>query len=267
MVPGMRPEQVVPQLEGQVVLVTGGASGMGLASAAAFAAHGALVIVGDLDGGAAGRAAQAIRADGGQANAYQVDVASVTQLESMFDWLGRTYGKLNVLFSHAGVPNPIGLEVTEEQFDRGVDVNFKSHFFATRHALALLRESAPQASIIYTSSAAGLRSCAPSPIYGALKAAIISLARSMAVLLGPDGIRVNAICPGGIDTSFSQTFRASSRHDPEHADEQLARYTRAIPLGRIGQADDIAPAAVFLASDQARYVTGTWLPVDGGLTA
>lgn len=252
------------QLESKVAVVTGAASGMGLASCQVFAAEGAAVIVGDIDGDAAERAAQSIRADGGQATPYQIDVSSVTQLESMFEWVARTHGRLNVLLSHAGVQGPMGLDFTEEQFDHAIDVNLKSHFFATRNALALLRESAPEASIIYTSSAAGLRACPPSPIYGATKAAIISLMRSMAVLLGPEGIRANAICPGGVDTRFSQGFIASSGRDPK---EEVARHERSIPLGRIGQPGDIAPAVLFLASDQSRYITGTWITVDGGLTA
>ena len=176
----------------------------------------------------------------------------------------RTHGHLNVLFSHAGIQGAMGMDFTEEEFDHSIDVNLKSHFFATRHALALLRKTAPQASIIYTSSAAGLRGCRPSPTYGATKAAIISLTRSMAIILGPEGIRANAICPGGVETPFSNGFITSSGHDPE---EVIERYNRSIPLGRIGQPSDVAPTAVFLASDQSRYITGTWIPVDGGLTA
>jgi len=252
------------QLEGMVALVTGGASGMGLASCQAFVAEGASVVLGDLDGDAAERAAADIRADGGQATAYQVDVASVAHLESMFAWVRRTHGRLNILFSHAGAPGPTGLDFTEDQFDHAVGVNLKSHFFATRHALALLRESAPKASIIYTASTAGLRASPRSPAYGAAKAGVISLMRSMAVLLGSEGIRANAICPGGIDTPFSQAVIAASGGNP---DRVAARHASGIPLGRLGQPADVAPAVVFLASDQSRYITGTCIPVDGGSTA
>jgi 3-oxoacyl-[acyl-carrier protein] reductase len=251
------------ELEGRVALVTGGASGMGLASSQAFAVEGARVIVADIDGEVAERAAHDIRAGGGDATAHQVDVSSVAQLESMFEWVTRTYGRLNVLFSHAGIQGAMGLDFTEDEFDHSIDVNLKSHFFATRLALPLLR-AVPNASIIYTSSAAGLRSCVPSPTYGATKAAIVSLMRSMAVLLGPEGIRANALCPGGIDTPFSSGFISSSGRNPA---EEAERHKRNIPLGRIGQPSDVAPAAVFLASDQSRYVTGIWMPVDGGLTA
>jgi len=252
------------QLEGRVALVTGGASGMGFASSRAFAAEGASVIVADVDGDLAEHAAQVIRDDGGQATAYQVDVSSTAQLESMFHWVTQTYERLNVLFSHAGIQGAMGLDFTEEEFDRSINVNLKSHMFATRFALPLLRQSAPQASIIYTSSAAALRACVPSPTYGATKAAIISLMRSMAVILGPEGIRANAICPGGIETPFSSGFISSSGRNPQ---EEAERHKRSIPLGRIGQPDDVAPTVVFLASDHSQYVTGAWLPVDGGLTA
>jgi NAD(P)-dependent dehydrogenase (short-subunit alcohol dehydrogenase family) len=252
------------ELEGRVALVTGGASGMGLASSRAFAAEGAMVIVADIDGALAEQAAQGIRDDGGDAMSYQVDVSSVAHLESMFDWVTQTHGRLNVLFSHAGIQGAMGLDFTEEEFDQSIDVNLKSHVFATRFALPLLRRTAPQASIIYTSSAAGLRACVPSPTYGATKAAIISLMRSMAVLLGPEGIRANALCPGGIETPFSSGFIVKSGRNPA---DQAERHKTTIPLGRIGQPDDVAPVAVFLASDQSRYITGTWIPVDGGLTA
>src|SRR5262245_41942003 len=119
----------MPQLEGRVALVTGGASGMGLACSHAFAAEGAAVIVGDVDGDAAERAADRIMADGRRATAYEVDVSSVPRLEAMFEWVARIHGRLDILFSHAGVQGPMGLDVTEEQFDRAIDVNLKGHFF------------------------------------------------------------------------------------------------------------------------------------------
>jgi NAD(P)-dependent dehydrogenase (short-subunit alcohol dehydrogenase family) len=252
------------QLEGKVALVTGGASGMGLASSKALAAEGARVIVADIDGDLAEHASASIRENGGDATAYQVDVSKVSELESLFTWVTESFGQLNVLFSHAGIQGAMGLDFTEDEFDRSIDVNLKSHFYATRFALPLLRASAPAASIIFTSSVAGLRSCAPSPTYGATKAAIISFMRSMAVVLGADAIRANAICPGGIETAFSADFIANSGRTPE---EEAERHRRAIPMGRIGQPDDVAPIVVFLASDQSRYVTGTSIPVDGGLMA
>jgi NAD(P)-dependent dehydrogenase (short-subunit alcohol dehydrogenase family) len=252
------------QLEGKVALISGAASGMGLASSQAFAAEGATVIVADIDGDRAEQVAQNIRAEGGNATSYRVDVSSVTQIEAMFEWVTQSHERLHVLFSHAGIQGAMGFDFTEEEFDHSIDVNLKSHFYATRYALPLLRETAPEASIIYTSSAAGLRACKPSPTYGATKAAIISLMRSTAVLVGPEGIRANAICPGGVETPFSSGFISKSGRSP---DEQAERHKREIPLGRIGQPSDVAPVAVFLASDQSRYMTGTWIPVDGGLTA
>ncbi|GAA1840101.1 3-oxoacyl-ACP reductase [Pseudonocardia ailaonensis] len=255
------------RLKDSIALVTGGASGMGLASAQRFAEEGATVVVADLDLAAAEAAVKEIGRD---SRAVQVDVGSVDSLRAMFSYVEQEFGRLNVLFNHAGVPGPPGLELTEEQFDRVVDINLKSQFFGTSLALPLLRKAAPRASIIYTSSISGLMGAPSSPIYGMTKGGTQILMRSVAKQLGPEGIRANAICPGPTNTPMLRTFVDPDRAGMDEGDEyekQVAARAARIPLRRAAEPGDTAEVALFLASEESRYVTGTWIPVDGGLSA
>lgn len=255
------------ELDGRIALITGAGSGIGLASARAFAAEGARVVIADRDAEAAGAAASAIRSDGGEAVAFAVDVGSVGELRGLFDFIATTYGRLNVLFSHAGIQGPLGLDVSEEEFDQVMNINLKSHFFATQLAAPLLSAAAPHASVIYTSSTSGLRAGTLSPLYSTTKAAIIMLARSMARQLGSERIRVNAICPGPVETPFSREYARMAGRDDEAYERGLRASGQSIPLGRVAQADDVVGATVFLASDRSMYLSGVAIPVDGGLTA
>jgi NAD(P)-dependent dehydrogenase (short-subunit alcohol dehydrogenase family) len=251
-------------LQDRVALVIGGAGGMGLASSRALAANGAQVVIADRDGDAAEQAATAIREDGGQATSFQVDVSSTAQLRAAFDFVATTHGKLNILFSNAGMTGPNRYDVTEEQFDEVFNVNLKSHWFATNYAAPLMRPCAPHASIIYMSSGAGLRAGGRSPLYSVSKAAILMLARSFARELGPDGIRVNALAPGHVRTDFPRKWLGIGDADYQALVE--AR-NQGIPLRRIAEPEDVAGVVLFLASDLSSYLTGLAIPVDGGLTA
>jgi len=248
------------KLEGRVALVTGGAGGMGLASSCALAAEGAAVIVADRDGGAAEQTVKLIKTSGGKAEAYQIDFGSRTELRALFDYVQKTYGRLNVLFSNVGVTGPKSFDVTDEQFDDALNINLKSHFFATNYAVPLLRSCAPRASVIYMSSGAALRTDAP-PLYSISKASLVMMARLFARHLGPEGIRVNALCPGPIRTNFSREWLGVS--DTEY-DSLLEQESLKVPLRRIGTPEDIAGVVVFFASDESSYLTGLALPVDGG---
>jgi len=258
-------------LNGRVALITGGASGIGLAAAKALAAEGATVLIADLVRESAERAAQSIRDAGGQSQAYEVDVGSVENLRLLFETIASSHEKLHLLFSHAGIQGGIGFDLTETEFDQIVAVNLKSHFFATNLALPLLRKAAPHASIIYTSSTSGLRAGSHSPLYSATKAGILMLMRSVAKRLGPDQIRANAICPGPVETPFSRDFaqlaRGAASLDETGHQAVLRSSGQTIPMGRVAQPDDVAGLVVFLASDQSTYLTGASIPVDGGLTA
>ena len=257
------------RLENKIALVTGGASGMGFASALKFAEEGAAVVVADLDGAAAEEAVATIVGEGFEARAFQIDVGSVADIGRMMDFVDQTYGRLNVLFNHAGVPGPPGLELTEEQFDRTIDINLKSQFFGTSLALPLLRAAAPSASIIYTSSISGLMAAPSSPIYGMTKGGTQILMRSVAKQLGPEGIRANAICPGPTNTPMLRSFVDPARAGLAEEDyaKQVDERASRIPLRRAAEPEDTAEVALFLASDESRYVTGTWIPVDGGMSA
>lgn len=258
------------RLHDKVAVVTGGASGMGFASARRFADEGAAVVIADLDGEAAEQAAATINANGGEAKAIGVNVGVIAELQNLMNFVGDTYGRLNVLFNHAGIPGPPGLELSEEQFDRTVDINLKSQFFGTTLALPWLRVAAPAASIIYTSSISGLMAAPSSPIYGMTKGGTQILMRSVAKQLGPEGIRANAICPGPTNTPMLRTFIDPARaglEEGEEFDKQVHDRAARIPLRRPAEPEDTADVALFLASDESRYVTGTWIPVDGGMSA
>ena len=244
----------------RVALIIGGGSGMGLASSRALAAAGHIVIVTDRDGDAAKRAADEIKAAGGEAISYEVDGSSVSQLKTMFLFIEKTYARLNVLFSNIGIRGPLGLDMVEAQFDEVMDVNVKSHFFATHYAVPLMKLSAPHASIIYMGSAGSLKAGGRCPLYNISKAAVPMIARSLARELGPAGIRVNAICPGSIETGFPRW----STFTPEGRKAMIDEVSLNIPLGRIGQPDDVAGMVAFLASDRAMFITGASIPIDGG---
>ena len=257
------------RLRDRVAIVTAGASGMGLASAKAFADEGAQVVVADLDGQAAEAAAAEITAAGGRARPFEVDVSSVEQLRALFAFVESELGELHVLFNHAGIPGGRGIDLSEEEFDRTVAINLKSQFFGTQLAVPLLRRAAPHASIIYTSSTSGLVASPNSPIYGMTKGGTIIFMRSMAKALGPSGVRANAICPGPTNTPMLRVFTDPERSglSEEHYVQQLEKRAAAIPLRRTGEAGDIASVALFLAGDESGFVTGVAIPVDGGMLA
>jgi NAD(P)-dependent dehydrogenase (short-subunit alcohol dehydrogenase family) len=259
------------KLDGRIAVITAGGSGMGLASAKLFAENGATVVVADLNGEAATRAADEITSAGGQAAAFEVDVSSVEQLTQLFAFVDAEYGKLNVLFNHAGIPGPKGIDITEEQFDRTIAINSKSQFFATQLAIPLLKREAGHASIIYTASTSGLVGAPSSPVYGLTKGGTIILMRSVAKQFGPDGIRANVIAPGPTDTPMLRVFTDPDRSGATVTDESYAQQIEArrnaIPLRRPGQPEDIASAALFLASDDSAWITGVSIPVDGGILA
>ena len=235
---------------------------MGLASARALACAGASIIVADIDGDAAERGTAEMRAAGSLAISYQLDVSSQAQLKGLFEFTARHHGSLNVLFSAVGIRGPESFDVTDEEFDLVFNINVKQHFIATRLAQPLMRPCAPHASIIYMGSAAGLRYVGGSPFYAISKASLLMMSRAFARHLGPDGIRVNAVCPGPIDTAFSR-----QGVDAAQREVVVARWMKEIPLQRIAETSDVANLVRFLASDQSLYLTGLVLPVDGGLTA
>jgi len=253
------------KLRDRVALVTAAGSGMGRASACRFAEEGAHVIVTDINEESAGETVALIAAKGGSAEAHRLDVTDLSAITSLMEVIDRSHGVLHVLYNHAGIPGAAGLDMPEADWDRSVAVNMKGAFFATAKALPLLRRAEGKGSVIFTSSVTGIVGSPFSPLYSMAKGGIVLFMRSLALHVAPDGIRANAICPGPIDTPmFPQFF---GREPGADVTELMKGFMTAIPLGRRGTPEEIANAALFLASDDSSFITGVALPVDGGYLA
>jgi NAD(P)-dependent dehydrogenase (short-subunit alcohol dehydrogenase family) len=241
------------KLDGKVAVVTGGSSGIGLATAKRFAAEGAHVFI---TGRRASELDAAVRDIGSNVTAVQSDVSKLADLDKLFAVVKQATGHIDILFANAGIAEsaPLG-EITEEHFDRQFGINVKGTLFTVQKAMPLLADGA---SVILTSSIVASKGQPARSVYSATKAAIRSFARTFASDLKSRKIRVNAVSPGPIDTPALQSISRTSS-------EGLAQQFRdSVPLGRIGQPDDIAKVVVFLASDDSAYITGAELGVDGG---
>lgn len=261
--------QVVPGralLGGRVALITAGASGMGKASALLFASHGAHVIVVDIDEAAAKTTEAEIGSGGGSAEAVVIDLTDEAAISQALQELATRHDRLDVLFNHAGVPAPPGLGFSSSDWNRCMALNLRAPMLMTQGALPLLERSG-NASIIFTSSVSGLVASPFSPLYAAAKGGVILFMKSVAVALGPKGIRANAICPGPTDTPMLATFFGGTSQDEPPVREKLDAYLSSLPLGRVGTTAEVADVALFLASDMSSYVTGLAIPVDGGFIA
>lgn len=254
------------ELKDRVALITGAGSGMGRASALAMAREGATVVVADYNLDSAQAVVAEIAAEKlGRGVAYKVDMSEVAQMRAMIDFVQSEFGHLEILYNHVGAPGPGGLTVTEEEWDRAIDLNIKSAFFTTSFAESLLRASAGRASVMFTSSVSGIVGSGMSPIYSLCKGGIVTFAKSLALWLAPD-VRVNAICPGGVDTPMLPLFYG--RDPGSDPSARIKAYLEtAVPLRRLCQPEEVANVAVFLASDRSSYITGSAIAVDGGFLA
>lgn len=248
------------KLEGKVALITGGGSGIGQATAILFAREGAKVVVADISPAAGEDTVRLIREGGGVAMAVKTDVAIEDDVRLAVETTMQSYSALHILFNNAGVAGPYGVaDVSAETWERVMNVNAMGTFFGFKHGVPAIQKSGGGA-IINTSSTAGLAGSVGSPIYSAAKGAIVNLTKSMALLLAKGNIRVNCVCPGPVDTPLNLSFFAAMPN-PEAA---RASFIGGIPMGRIGKPEEVAAAVLFLASDDASYITGVPLPVDGG---
>lgn len=244
------------KLAGKVAIVTGGAKGIGLAIARNFHAQGASVVIADISGDQDAVAASL----GERALAVHADVSRSADVQAMIAAAVSHFGGLDILCNNAGIDGdirPLG-DVDEDSFDRIVAINLRGVFLGMRYAIpALLTRGG--GSIINIASVAGITAVPGLTPYGASKSGVMALTRGAAVEYARQNIRVNAICPGMIATDLTQNLAA------DHA-EDAARVLAVTPMGRLGQADEVASIALFLASSDSSYMTGVSLPVDGGYT-
>jgi NAD(P)-dependent dehydrogenase (short-subunit alcohol dehydrogenase family) len=243
------------KLEGKVAVITGGNSGIGLATARRFVTEGAHVFI---TGRRQAEFDEAVRHVGKNATGVRGDVSSLADLDRLFATVKQQKGRLDVLFANAGVgaPAPLG-SISEEHFDQVFAINVKGVLFTVQKALPLFTDGG---SILLNASVAASRGIEAFSVYSATKAAVRSFARCWTSDLRHRKIRVNAISPGPIETPIFSKAGLTR----EQIDEHKARQVAAVPLGRMGTPDEVANAAVFLASDDSSYVTGIELFVDGG---
>jgi NAD(P)-dependent dehydrogenase (short-subunit alcohol dehydrogenase family) len=248
------------RLEGKVALVTGASSGLGKATALAFAKEGAAVVVASRREVETEATAIAIRDAGGRAIAVPTDVSSPPQVEAMVDAAISNYGRLDVAFNNAGVFDPEGFvhEAKEDLWDRLIDINLKGTWLCMKSELPHMLEQGG-GSIINMSSSAGLAGWSDNPIYSASKHGVIGLTRSAALQYAPAGIRINVVCP-----AFTQieAMEAVLAENPDAENDMKAT----IPLGRMGHKEETAEAVLWLASDASSFCVGHALALDGGQT-
>ena len=249
------------RLQGKVALITGAGGGIGRVAAELFAAEGARVVVADAVAAGAHATVQAITDAGGEATAVTVDVAASDQVAAMVAAATAAYGGIDVLYNNAGVlpPDDGGtLDTPESTWDRVMNVNLKGVWLSCKHGIPALLERGG-GSIINVASLVALMGSAVAQIaYTASKGGVLSMTREMAVEYARHNIRINALCPGPIQTPLM----AELLSDPERRARRLVH----VPIGRFGQAEEVARAALFLASDDSSLMTGASLVVDGGIS-
>jgi NAD(P)-dependent dehydrogenase (short-subunit alcohol dehydrogenase family) len=251
-----KPNQKQPgKLKGSIALITGGNSGIGLATAKQFVNEGAYVFI---TGRREQELAEAVKEIGKNVSGVQGDVSNLDDLDRLFAQIKREKGKLDIVFANAGVATyaPFG-QITEDHYDLIFNINVKGLLFTVQKALPLLPDGA---SIILNASIVASKGLSSNSVYSATKAAVRSFARTWTTDLKDRRIRVNAISPGPIDTPGLRKLLASS----DAGQQRMAAISTIVPLGRLGTPDEIAKAVVFLASDDSSYITGTELFVDGG---
>lgn len=263
LVSGDREGHVSDRLLDRVAIVTGTARGVGAAIAEVFAHQGAIVVGIDINGARGRAAAERLIADGGRAEFVEGDVTNERTVLDLVEHVSRTYGRIDTLVCNAVYQREARLlDATKEDFDRHVSVNLLAPFLLSRAVLPVMLGQ-HRGSLIFMSSLLGLAADPILPVYGMTKTGILGLMRSIAITYGPDGVRSNAICPGDIDTELNQGYFARAE-DPVAA---RARVEGLYPMRRIAQPEEVANVALFLASDDSSFVSGTELVVDGGFRA
>jgi NAD(P)-dependent dehydrogenase (short-subunit alcohol dehydrogenase family) len=253
------------RLEGKVAIITGGASGIGAATARLFVEEGAFVHIADVQDGKGAKLAEAL---GSRSEYLHADVSQEGDVEALVARAVETHGQLDCMFNNAGIAGPTDPieSVDVKRFDEAVGVLLRGVFLGIKHAAPVMKRQG-SGSIVNTASVAGLRTGYGNHVYSAAKAGVIQLTRSVAMELGESGVRVNCICPGFIPTPMIGRARGLPIHEADGKLEEIREsFTKAQPLRRPGDPADIAKAALWLASDDSSFVNGHALVVDGGVT-
>ncbi len=247
------------RLENKVALISGGARGMGAVEAKLFAEEGAKVIIGDILEEEGRKVEAEINEAGGECVFVLLDVSSEEAWQNAVNEAVSRYGKLDILVNNAGIYRAHNVEeTTADEWDQVMDINAKGVFLGTKHAIPAMRD-AGGGSIVNISSVAGLVGSRATSAYNASKGAVRLLTKSTAIQYASDGIRANSVHPGTIETPMTEGFLA----DPSMRQDRMDR----TPIGRLGKPEDVAYGALFLASDEASFMTGSELVIDGGRTA
>ncbi len=254
------------RLQDRVAVVTGAARGIGLGAARKLAGEGARVLLSDVDAEELHKAEQALLKEGLRVAATIADVADPASIARVIDKAVGDWGRLDILVSNAAIVDDAAIaDITPERWHKVMAVNLDSVLFGAKAALPHLRKS-PSPSIINIASIQGIRGQPNAMAYASAKGAVVNLTRCMAVDFGPEGVRVNAIAPGYIDTRMAQMHGGMHEHRTDWFQDVFIKYGR-LPLRRPGTVEDVAGPILFLASDDSRYMTGQVLVVDGGITS
>lgn len=250
------------RLENNVALITGAGSGIGYHTALLFAKEGASIVVVDVNNEGGNKTVQDILEQGGQATFVHADVSKAEDCQNMVQVAEETYGKLDILFNNAGISHADdddAINTTEDVWDLTMDINVKGVFLGCKYGIPALQRAGGGKIINTASFVAVLGAATPQLAYTASKGAVLSMTRELAVIHAQDNIRINALCPGPLRTELLMKYL--------NTDQKKQRRLVHIPMGRFGEAEEIAKATLFLASDDSSFVTGTTFLVDGGITA
>jgi len=252
-------------LSGKGAIVTGGGMGIGRAIVMRLAEAGAAVMIVDIDMDAAGKVVQRVKEKGGKAEAIRADIRSLADAKKVAEATVQAFGSLDILVNNAGIyPISSALETTEELWDRTLDINLKGTFFFSQAAAREMMKAKRGGRIINMASMDAVHPMGEVAHYSASKGGVLSLTKALALEWGPHGIIVNAVAPGTIWTPGSEKLRVEQEAAGKDPQELLKKFLTRWPLGRPGEADDVAKVVLFYASEAANYVTGTMLAVDGG---